>query len=159
MRTLSALMKSAANAQDTGEVILPLLTITHASILDGPLRFVRNLTNITSNGNVFTAFPFDITLPDDDEQGQQKMRLRIDNIDRQIVAAIRSIPPSQPPTIQLDIILASQPNTIELSFAGFVLREVDYDALVVEGELRQEEITVEPFVEGSFTPQHFPGLF
>ena len=158
-RTLSALMQSAANAQETGEVILAIVSISHASIVGGPLRVVNNLTNVVSNGNTYTAFPFQVTLPEDTDDGMPKLRLVLDNVDRSIVSAIRSIPPSTPPIVQIDIVLASQPNTIEVSFTGLKLRQVSYDALTVEGDLAVNEDDLEPFPQGSFTPSKFPGLF
>ncbi len=158
-RTTSTLFKSMANAQETGEVLLALVTITHSSIIGGPLRVVQDLQDITSNGNVYTAFPFEITLPSDSDDGPAKVMLRIDNIDRSIAQTIRTIPPSSPPTVQVDIIVASQPDTVELSMPNMTLRNVSGDAFQIEGELRMDEEDLITFPEGSFTPQHFPGLF
>ncbi len=61
---LSDALKQAAFLQDTDEVFLALLTIAHADISPS-IRVVNNTENITSNGNLFTAFPFDIQLPDE----------------------------------------------------------------------------------------------
>lgn len=158
-RTVSALLKQAVTAQETGEVILAITSISHASIVNGPLRLVNDLQNLTSNGNVYTAFPFQVTLPEDNDTALPKVRLVLDNVDRSIVQAIRSIPPSSPPTVQIDFVLASQPNTIELSFPGMTLRQVSYDALTVEGDLQLDEDDLEPFPADSFTPQYFPAIF
>lgn len=155
-RSLSSLAKQAINAQETGEVFLLLLTLSHAS-LGTPIRAANNLENVTSGGNLFTAFPFTIVLPHEQEDQPPKMRLVIDNVDRSIVTALRNL--TSPPTIQLEVVLASQPNTIEATFPGFTLRQASYDQLVVEGDLALEEITLEPFPEGSFDPQSFAGLY
>ncbi len=155
-RAISHLAGRAARAQETGEVFLLLLTITHAS-LAVPIRVVNNTVNITSLGETFVAFPFQIQLPDEHEDSPPRMRLVIDNVDRTIVQSLR--PLTSPPTVQLDVCLASQPNTIEASFPGFQLQSVGYDAFAVEGDLSLDDIVTEPFPEGSFTPQYFPGLF
>lgn len=155
-RTLSSLAKQAIHAQETGEVFLLLLTLSHASLAQ-PIRVANNLENVTSNGNTFTAFPFTIVLPQEQEDQPPRMRLVIDNVDRTIVTALRNL--TSPPTIQLDVVLASQPNTLEASFPGFSLRQAQYDQLVVEGELTLEEIVLEPFPEGSFDPQNFAGIY
>lgn len=158
-RSTSTLFKTMANAGETGEVLLALVTISHSSILGGPLRFVQNLQNITSNGNVYQAFPFQITLPADGDDGPAKVTLTIDNIDRQIAQTIRSIAPSSPPTVQVDLIVASQPDTVELSMPNMTLRNVTGDAFQIEGDLIMDEEDLIPFPEGLFTPQNFPGLF
>jgi len=155
-RSLSAIARRAVTAQETGEVFLLLLTITHASMA-APIRVVNDLVNHTSNGDLYTAFPFQIQLPDEHEEQPPRMRLSIDNVDRTIVASLRRL--TSPPTVQLDVCLASQPDVIEASFPGFLLQSVGYDHVVVEGDLTLDDIITEPFPEGSFTPQHFAGLF
>lgn len=154
-RTLSSVAKQAMFGQETAEVFLLLLTIAGTGITT--LHFVNNYENVTSNGQVYTAFPFEIALPEDTEERPPRMRIKIDNVDRQIVQAVRSL--TSPPTITLSVVLASQPNTVEASFPGFTLRNVRYDALVVEGELLAEDVLSEPYPAGSFTPTVFQGLF
>jgi hypothetical protein len=148
-----------AHAQETGEVLLALIIITDESIVDGPLRLVQDLQPLTSNGNVYTAFPFEVRLPADRDAGPAKVLLTIDNIDRSIAVALRSIPPSSPPTVTIDLVIASQPDTIELSMPDLTLRTITGDALQIEGELRMDEEDLTEFPEGSFTPQVTPGLF
>lgn len=155
-RSLSSLAKQSLFAQETGEVFLLLLTINHASLAQ-PIRVVNNLENVVSGGNTYIAFPFQITLPQDREDQPPKMRLAIDNVDRSIVTAVRTL--TSPPTITLDVVLASQPNTIEATFPGFTLRNTKYDALVVEGDLNLEDISNEPYPKDSFTPTLAPALF
>lgn len=158
-RTTSTLFKTMANAQETKEVLLALITITHDSIVGGPLRLVQDLQDLTSNGNVYTAFPFQVTLPNDSDEGVLQVKLVIDNVDRQIAQAIRTMPPSSPPTVQIDLVIASQPDVVEMSIVGLTLRNVSGDAFQIEGDLRIDEEDLIPFPEGAFTPQDFPGMF
>lgn len=158
-RTTSPVFKAAAHAQETGESLQALITITHASIIGGPLRFVQDLQPMTSRGNVYTAFPFEIRLPADTDEGVAKVLLTIDNVDRSIAAAIRGMSPTSPPTVTVDLVMASQPDIVEISIPDLTLRNVSGDAYTIEGELRMDEEDLTPFPEGSFTPQHFPGLF
>lgn len=158
-RSLSTLFKTMANASETGEVLLALVTIDSPSIIGGPLRVVQNLQNITSNGNVYTAFPFEIRLAGDNDEGPAKIMLSIDNIDRTMAAAIKGIPPSTPPTITVEIVIASQPDTVEISLSNLKLKNVTGDAFRIDGELWMDEEDLIPFPEGSFTPPYFPGLF
>lgn len=158
-RTLSSAFQAAARAQQTGEALLALISITHATITGGPLRFVQDLQGLTSNGDTYTAFPFEITLPEDSDDGLPKLMLKIDNIDRSIATALRRMPPNSPPTVTIDLVLASQPNTVEISITDLTLRHISGDLFTIEGELRMDEEDLAPFPEGSLTPQEFPGLF
>lgn len=155
-RSLTTTAVQAANAQETGEVFLILLTISHAS-LSPSIRVVGNTEDIVSNGETFLAFPFEITLPDDAPESVAQVSLKIDNVDRQIVDAIRSI--SSPPTVSIDVILASDPDTIEAGPFNMTLLQSDYDVLTVTGELVFEDVLNEPFPGDSFDPVGFPGLF
>ena len=155
MRTLSNRALASAFSQQTDDVWLVLLTITHPS-LTTPLRFVNNYESVTSGGDLYIAFPFEIEFPGQDPDSAGEARITIDNIDRQIVTTIRSI--SSPPEVTLEVILAATPNTIEASFSGMVLRDVTYDVQKVTGTLRFEDIMSEP-LSVQMTPQRFPGMF
>lgn len=155
MRTLSATALRSAFAQETGEVWLVLLTLSHPSLAT-PMRFVNDYLGITSRGNVFQPFPFEVEFPGEDADQPTDARLSIDNIDRTIVQTIRSI--SAPPEVTIEVVLASQPDTVEASFSGLILRNVTYDETKVSGTLRFEDIMSEP-ISVQMTPQRFPGLF
>jgi hypothetical protein len=155
-RTVSTAFKQAVNAQESGEAELVLLTITHAAI-SPPIRVVNNTVDIVSNGNTFVAFPFDITLPEDSDAALPGMRLKISNIDRRIIEALRTI--TSPATVTLDVILGSAPNTLEATFAGFTLRNVEGDVFWVEGQLLLEDLLNEPFLAFAYDPNLAPGLF
>lgn len=154
-RTLSSRAIASGNAQQTDEVWLVLLTISHPELPE-PIRVVNNNENVTSRGNEFIAFPFDIQLPGEDPDLPAKARLRIDNVDRRVVNTIRSI--TSPPSVTLEVVLASAPNTVEISFEGLVMREVEYDVSAVTGDLVFESIFTEP-ITYTMTPSRFPGLF
>lgn len=158
-RSLSTLFKTMSNASETGEVLLALVTIDSPSIIGGPLRVVQDLQNITSNGNVYTAFPFELRLASDADEGPAKITLTLDNIDRTMAAAIKGIPPTSPPNVTVEIVVASQPNVVEISMPNLVLKNVSGDAFRIDGELWMDEEDLLPFPEGSFTPPMFPGLF
>jgi hypothetical protein len=156
MRTLSPVLLRAIFSESTREVLLALLKIEHPNLVT-PIRVVNNLQPITSQGYTWAAFPFEITLPGEAEDELPVMTLRIDAVDRQIITAVRNLQGA--PDITLDLIVASQPDVVEASFVGFKLKNVSYDNLTVEGELRLEEILSEPFPKDSFTPFVAPGLY
>ncbi len=155
-RSLSTTAQAAVNAQQTEEVFLILLTIDHAD-LSQPIRVVSNNENIVSGGNTFVAYPFELTPPGDDLDQVPTAKLKIDNVDRQIVDAVRVL--SSPATVTMQVVLASSPDTVELEFSNMVLRQVEYDALVVEGTMEYEDVFHSAFPAHTFTPQSNPGLF
>jgi hypothetical protein len=155
MRTLSAAALASTNAQETGEAWLVLLTISHPALAQ-PIRVTSDNQDVTSNGNVFQTFPFSITLPGEDPEQPSRARLRIDNVDRSIIATLRTI--TSAPTLSIDIVLASSPSTVEVSFVGLTMREVEYDAQTITADLVFEAVFVEP-ITVQMTPARFPGLF
>lgn len=155
MRSLSPAALESAFSENTAEVWLLLLTVDHDTLAT-PLRFVNNMESVVSRGSLYIAFPFEIELPGEDPENAGESQIRIDNIDRGIVTTIRGL--TSPPQVTLEIILASQPDTVEASFAGLTLRNVEYDLMTIRGVLRFEDIVSEP-VSVQMTPARFPGMF
>ena len=155
-RTLSSGAVAALNAQETGEVFIVLLTIDHVD-LAAPIRVSSDAVDTVSNAETYIAFPFELSLPTDLEDGPPRARLRIDNVDRQVVQAIRQI--NSPASVLIEIVRGADPDTVEASFPDFELREVSYSALFVEGDLVVEQFSAEPFPAKSFTPGDFPALY
>jgi hypothetical protein len=155
-RPLSSLTRQALYAAETGEAFLILLTLNHASLAQ-PIRVTSDAVTTTSRGDDFAPFPFDLVLPDDQDNRSPRARLVIDNVDRQIVEAVRSLPSA--PTMLIEIIRAAAPDTVEAQFVDFKLTNVAYDAQRVEGVLTIEDFTAEPFPAATFSPGSFPGLF
>lgn len=154
--TLSLPALQAALAQETGEVFLSCLTIAHAS-LDTPIRLVSDTQDLVRANGTFLAFAFEVALPDQADDTLPRVVLRIDNVDRSITDAIAAL--ASPPTITLEAVLASSPNTLEAGPFALTLKNVTYDALVVQGQLAFEDVLNEPFPKDAFTPAAFPGLF
>lgn len=155
-RTLSTISVNALNAQETDKVFIILLEISHAS-LSVPLRIAGNSKDITSNSNVFVAYPFQITLPKEDEEEAPSIGIQIDNVDRVIISTLRGL--TLLPTAKIQIIRADAPDVIEVEFTDFELKSVGYDSLVVNGTLTLEPFLFEPYPAEKFTPNDFPGLF
>lgn len=155
-RTLSTAAQRALNAAETDETFIVLLTLDHDDLSD-PIRVTSDTVATESRGQTFVPFPFDLTLPDDLEGRAARARLVIDNIDRQIVLAVRSL--GSAPTILIEIVRAAAPDTVEAQFVDFRLTDVSYDAYRVEGTLSIEDFTAEPYPAAIFSPSQFPGLF
>lgn len=156
-RSLSAPALRSMLSQETGLVYLTLLTIDHTD-LNSPIRLVNNdQEDITSNGDTYTAFPFEVDMPQEREDSPPRVQLRVSNVDRQIVEAVRTI--SSQPTVELQIVTSNDWDVVEVGPLQFNLKDVSYDALVVEGELTFEPVLDEPYPARRWTPQNAPGLF
>lgn len=155
-RPISLSARQALFSSGTGEAFLVLLTLDHSS-MTAPIRVTSDAVETISRGDSFIAFPFDLLIPDDTENASPRARLIIDNVDRAIVAAIRNI--TSAPSILIEIVQASNPDTVEASFPDFKLTNVNYDALTVSGDLTVEDFTAEPWPCAIFSPANFPGMF
>ena len=155
-RTVSAAFKQAIFAQETNEAFMLLVTISHAS-LAAPIRVCANGQDIVSNGNTFVGFPVQISLPSDEDDNAPTANMTIDNIDLQIIIGLRAL--TSPPNVDVAIVLASNPNLVEISMPTFKLRNVTYDSMTVTGELKVDDLTEEPYPADQFSPPLFPGIF
>lgn len=149
--TVSNTFKSAFYGQHTDALPLMRIDIDHAD-LPSPLRYVNNTENVTSGGNVYLAAGFEARLPD--KKG--KARIRICNVNRAVVQAIRSI--TGKPTITLAVILHADPDTIEHGPFVMTLSDVGWTAITVDGYLSFDDFLDEPCPGDTFTPGTYPGL-
>lgn len=165
-RTLSLTLRRAMNAQETGEVPVVLLTISHPSFPDiarlssdpttrlseAPLKY-----GTVSRGQTFIFAPFSTALPDDVDQRAPTARFMIENVSRDLVETIRSV--STPATASIELVLASSPDDVEMEFPAFDIRSANYNANIMTLELSIDALTDEPYPAGNFDPSAFPGLF
>ncbi len=155
-RDITLTAKQAIFSQESSEVFLILLTIDHVDLAD-PIRVVRNTKNIDSRGDTYVGLPFDVDMPEERDDRLGHVTLTIDNVDRKIVTAIRSL--TSAPSVTMEIILASDLNTLEAGPFPFTLRDTEWDSLTVTGVLSFEDVLNEPYPGDSFTPATHPGLF
>ena len=155
-RPLSTAAKNSIYSQETSLAWFIILELDHAD-LSSPIRVVNNDVDIVSNGDTYSAFPFQVTLPDEREDRPPTVRLVIGNVDLQIVTALLSI--TSAPTVDLSVVTSNDYDTLEVGPLSFNLKDVSYDSIVVEGNLVFEPILDEPFPANRFIPSSFPGLF
>lgn len=155
-RPLSLAARRALTGSETDEVFLILLTIASAEMAV-PIRVVNDRANLTSRGNAFIAFPFDLVLPADDGETLSQVQLRIDNVDREIVAALRQL--TTPPDVTMEVVRAAEPDIVEAGPFAMQLVAADYTALVVTGTLAFEDVLNARFPGDDFAPASHPGLF
>lgn len=156
MRTVSSTALRAMFSAETDEVFIVLLTISHPKLLP-PLRVCSDSSDIVSRGNTFISYPFAITLPSDEESAPPKASITIDNVSKDIVDVLRTI--DSPAEFTIEIIRAAAPDTVEIGYTEFELRNVKGDVFTLTGDLTVEDISSEPFPYKTFSPAAFPGLF
>ena len=168
MRTTSTTFREAVYQPETDEVFVLLLTINHDDLGEDIIRLSTDnkdtftidsveVRGTSSQGYQFLFLPMEIVLPDDSDETISAAKISIDNVDRQILNAIRGL--DSAPTITMQIVLASTPDVIEAQFNSFELRDVTADALVISGTLSLGNFLSEPFPGGSMLPSNFPGIF
>ena len=155
-RNLSSDALKALYANETSEVFLILLTITHDSLID-PIYITSDVVDTVSRGNTYVPFPFELVLPDEAEGRSPRARLTIENVSRDILSAIKNLSSSAHMT--MEVIRAADSDVVEASFPAFKLTNVKYNALTLQGDLTIEDFTAEPYPATVFASFGFPALF
>jgi hypothetical protein len=156
-RSLSSRARRAIFAPQTGEVFVVLLELTHPG-LAAPIRVCSNGEAVNHGGNDYLAFPFRATLLSEPEDSVPVAQIEIDNVDRRIVEAIRSVS-GEPITATMKVVLASTPEFVEAGPFTLKLRDVSYDALTVAGTLSPDDTFTAAFPAPLMSPTTLPGLF
>lgn len=153
--TLSAAATPFVQATSSEIVFLCLLTFSLPN--HDSLRVVNNTEDVVSRGNTFTAFPFAITLPNDDSDRLPTVQLRISNVAGEIMEYIRSLP--QAPTVLLELVTSVDYNFVEKAVGYLKMESVTYDAMEVSGSLTLDNILSRRLTASDYDPVQFPALF
>ncbi len=135
-------------------VFITLLTFS----LQGynPIRVCNNTVDVTSRGEVFSAYPFQITLPNDNSEQLPSVTLRIDNITGLLIEYLRRL--EQPPTLLLEIVTNINFDVVEKAVGFLKLTQIGYNALEVTGQLILDNFLSRGF-GSEYDPVQFPALF
>lgn len=155
-RNISVTAMRAIFDQETEQAFVILMTITHP-MLDDPIRVTNNAVDLISGGNTYIAYPFMVSLPNEQEDQIPSVRLTIDNVSRNLTEAVESI--SSAATVAFSVVRAAEADVIEAGPWTFKLRNVTYDAFSLEGTIDSEDILNEPFPAPIYNPETTPGLF
>ena len=164
-RNLTTTARRAVFAQQTDEVFIVLLTISHDSF-DEDIRVASDprellptagVRGVVSRGKEYVFIPFDITLPQDDDSGVSKATLSVDNVGRELITAVRSADSAV--RIKIEVVLDSAVDTVEVSLDDYRLDAIKYNAFTVSGDVSMDYYDLEPCPKQRFTPNDFPGVF
>lgn len=166
MRILSLNFRKALFAQESDEVPVFLLTITHPT-LTIPIRLTTDPTErksetpliyrTMSRGNEFLYGGIDISIPDEEDKSPPTSKLIIANITRDLIPLARSI--TTPASVMIEAVLASSPDYVEMSWPGFDMTNLVADAAALNFDLTIDALMTEPCPAGTFSPAYFPSLF
>ena len=147
-------LQPTINLPETSTAILHLLTITAQGDV---IRVVNNNEPIVSNGETFEPYAFSLKLPMSDGEKQMELLLQIDNVDQSLTKAIREL--LEPPTMKLDMILSTDPDTVERSIDFLRADFINYDSMSVQFRLRPDNMMGRKFPSSRYTPARYSDLF
>lgn len=166
MRTVSDAFKAALFDETTDEIPVLLITIEHPDLAqtwrlssDNADLFdaEQQLRGTTSRGAQYSFLPMSVSLPEEGDDAANVIQVRLDNVSREITPLIKST--ITPATVTIEVVLASSPDDVEVSFPDFELSSVDVDADSVTLSLTVDTMMSEPFPCDNFTPAAFGGLW
>lgn len=155
-RPISAAAKRAMFAREYGGAALELLTISHDALGSTPIRLARNNENVISRGETYLGFPFDITVPNDEDGRIGNAQLTIENIDRTILSALGSL--TSPPNVTLEVVLSEAPDVVDVVYT-FTWRLTRFDPMRITADLMFDDLLNQRYPQHDFSPSGFEGLF
>lgn len=177
MPELGATATREVYREESGEAWVVLLTITHPD-LSVPGDIIRvcdqgtdvdddtGVEFVISNGEKFYAVGFEFELPTDQEGETPKAKIRIDNVGDiemddgtkvNVLHELRRL--TSPPTLKVDVVLASTPNVVEFSLEELTLAHAGANVAIIEGDLAYEDTLNQRFPREDYSPRNAPGLF
>lgn len=147
------------NTPQVDVALIWLLEFTDPTNDNTVLRACANLEDITSNGQLYTAFPFELVLPPEDNQRIQKIDLVFPNVGQELMELVRAYPPGLHPKITFKLIISDDPDTVEKQIDFMEVQNVDYDAMAIKFELTSSNIFARKTCVATYNQSEFPGMF
>lgn len=111
-----------------------------------------------SRGETYLFVGMHCMLPDERERTPPQTSLVISNTGRELIPLARSVV-TPPPTAKIEVVLASDPDTVEFDLPPLYMVNCDYTAAELTFQLTMDSLAREPYPADSFDPARFPGLF
>lgn len=157
MRNLSTNLIAQLYTESSDDPFLTLFTLNHTDWV-GPIYLVNNTEAVISNGNTFEPFPVKVTLPHDDGETARKVSIEFDNVSLELIDELRSVTDSSI-EVTIEMILASDPDTIEIEIGELKVKTVSYNAQTVKAELYMDDFLNTELSSEKYTPSKYSGLF
>jgi Domain of unknown function (DUF1833) len=165
MRTLSLNFREAVNANESGEVAIFLMTITHDD-LDEPIRLSTDPTTLLTENPLayktrsrdedYIYVPMQVVLPDERENAPPRAQFRICNVTRDLIEFVRST--TTPAQAKLELVLASALDEVEVESPWLDIISVANSARDLTFDMTLNSMAAEQWPVDSMDPSTFPGL-
>lgn len=146
-----------ANAISGGAYPIVLLEIDHPDLTE-PARACSDSQDITSNGNLFVALPFRISLPDDLESGLPKAALAIDNVGKILTTWIEQSGGGKGATCRIMVVMRDTPDNLE-SDVTLDMTGIYMDNYQLSATLGYTDIMNQAAITMTYRPDTTPGLY
>ena len=166
-RTIPAGVRREIDREESEEIYLTFLTISHPSLADDE-RVVADGADFILGGLTFTGFQFSLPILTDTDR-PPVAQLKIQNVSQRIGEVLREI--DQPATLKLELIPASEFNLTvdprtEIGTAArtyvadqLTLVGVEVNAMFITGRLQTRDYSREQWPGIMASQAAFPGLF
>lgn len=147
-------LKAELFGQESGDPFLTLVTFSNDQFT---ARLVNNSRDIISRSDTFTAYPMKITLPVDDGETARTFSIDLDNASLAMISNLRKV--SNPIRVKIEMILASMPDVVQMSFDELAIANISYDATKISATIIMDNFLSIEMTSERYTPKNFPGLF
>lgn len=154
-RNLSFSARAEINAPTNDDPFLYLLTLRAKGF--APIRIVNDVRPITSRGHRYEHVAFAIIEPPDDGETLPRARLTIDNVGLLLIERLRTT--FDPIQADVELVLASDPDLVEVGYYDMDVRNVEWDQFSVRCDLTMEDLLGLAYPGDVFGPRSYPGLF
>lgn len=136
---------------------LELMVIDHASFAS-PVRIVNDTRDWTIGGNTYVALPFGIKLPTQAQQETPRAQIRIDNVGRELTAAIEGLPVGASLVATLQLVSRATPTVVDYEFVA-QLSGINITPTMVTANMGVDDTMRQTAVRIRFDPVNAPALF
>ena len=136
---------------------LELMVIEHASF-GSPVRIVNDTRDWVIGGNTYVALPFGIKLPTQAQQENPRAQIRIDNVGRELTAAIEGLPVGASLIATLQLVSRATPSVVDYEFIA-QLSGINITPTLVTANMGPDDTMRQTAVRIRFDPVNAPGLF
>ena len=157
-RPVSQTALRALFAQETDEVPLMCVTISHSSFAT-PYRLVFNTEPLQRALGEYEPFAFQLALAPETEDQMPQVQMTIDNIDRKILRAILTLPAGERVSMSMEVVLASQPDVVEVGPVDYKFLSINFDQAQITGTLGFDDDLFNVTLGQTYTPVNSPGVF
>lgn len=161
-RSLSSAIRAGMLAETSGALLLECAVLDHDD-LDAPFRIVKNNEDIMHDGDLYTACPFEVQYPYDNDGSGGVGRMTLPNPDQWLTSTIRSL--EGPLTVEFRLVsatnLSASPpvfNTLEASSLPMRLSEATIEADSVRLSFMNSDMLDRAFPAGTYNLGDFGGL-